>query len=72
MVLHKKIYHSTIKPVLNLVTFSKLRHRKKEKKQAKFNMDQIDKLVDILNQESKKTKKPVVVYVSHFDYYSPL
>ena len=70
MVLHKKIYHSTIKPVLNLVTFSKLRHRKKEKKQA--NMDQIDKLVDILNQESKKTKKPVVVYVSHFDYYSPL
>lgn len=70
--LHKKLYHSIIKPILNFVTFSKIRHRLKENNRIKSDASKINRLVRVLNKKSKKNKKPVVVYVSHFDYYSPL
>lgn len=70
--LYKIIYHATFKPLLDLLTLSNVRHTLKEKKRIKKDKNQIDDLVRILNRESKKNKKPVVVYVSYFDYYSPI
>ena len=70
--LYKRIYHATFKPLLDLLTLSNVRHTIKEKKRIKKDKNQIDDLVRILNRKSKKNKKPVVVYVSYFDYYSPI
>lgn len=70
--LHKRIYHNTVKPLLGLITLRPLRKYIKNKKEYKESQKQINNVINLLKEESKKTKKPVVVYVSHFDYYSPL
>ena len=70
--LYKRIYHATFKPLLDLLTLSNVRHTLKEKKHIKKDKNQIDDLVRILNRKSKKNKKPVVVYVSYYNFYYPL
>lgn len=51
--LYKRIYHKVIKPMLNFITLSNMRHRCRENK---FKKD-IKKLAKILNEKSKKNKK---------------
>lgn len=69
---YKTVYHNTIKPLLKVLTLSTLRHKIKEKKRINADMKAIDELVSILNCESKKNNKPVVIYVTYFDYFSSL